>query len=86
MLESESVINAFETLSYLRHIFSLSWAYLGHILGYLGAFWPYLGHILGVFWTYLEHILGVSRAYLIASPSASSGSFYAPFAHEHVYN
>ena len=42
MLESESVINVFETLSYLGYIFSLFWAYLGHILGYLGAFWGYV--------------------------------------------
>ena len=29
MLESESVINVFEVLSYLGHILAISWGYLG---------------------------------------------------------
>ena len=60
MLESESVINVFEILSYLGHILAMSWGYLGHISGTFGTLWAYLGHTLDISWAYLRRILDIS--------------------------
>ena len=64
MLESESVINVFEILSYLGHILAISWGYLGHLRHTLGVSWAYLGHISGISKAYFGHILDISWGYL----------------------
>ena len=65
MLESESVINVFEILSYLGHVFSI----------FFGIYWAYLWHTLDISWTYREHISGISWtfAYLIFVTDTTDG-------------